>query len=103
MKNIIRNSEGRLRSGWRVLFQLVGFFILLIVAQGLQIITQDRQSALLYGIGSGIYLLGVLCILWGFARWIDRRKRRGRAPDVPVGGAELPAMPATAIADRVGR
>lgn len=74
MKNIIWNSEGRLRSGWRVLFQLVAFFVLLIVAQGLQIITQDKQSALLYGIGSGIYLLGVLCILWGFARWIDRRK-----------------------------
>jgi branched-chain amino acid transport system permease protein len=36
-------------------------------------------------------------------RRIDRRKRRGRAPDVPAGGAELPAMPAPATPDRVGR
>jgi ABC-type branched-subunit amino acid transport system permease subunit len=35
-------------------------------------------------------------------RLIDRRKR-GRAPDVPAGGAELPAMAAPATADRVAR
>ncbi len=74
VKNIIRNSEGRLRSGWRVLLQLVGFFILVIVVQSLQGMARERQSALLYGTGSGIYLLGAVCILWGFARWIDRRR-----------------------------
>jgi membrane protease YdiL (CAAX protease family) len=74
VKRIVRDPEGRLRSGWRVLLQFVGFVLLLIVVQGLQGAAQERRSAPLYGVGSGVYLLGQVCLFWGLARWVDRRR-----------------------------
>ncbi len=71
---ILFNTEHRLRSGWRILIQFLGFVILLVIVQNIQDDARERRDALMFGIGGCLYLLGGLGMVWGAGRWPDRRK-----------------------------
>jgi len=71
---VLINPEKRLRSGWRILVQLVGWLILLVIVQTIQGVALYKRDAWMYGLGGCLYLLTGLGLVWGVSRWIDRRK-----------------------------
>jgi membrane protease YdiL (CAAX protease family) len=71
--NIFANSEGRMRSGWRVTLQFLGFFILLILVQIIQQIGTRSGLLVLFFIADLVYIGGILLMLFVLGRWIDKR------------------------------
>ena len=74
IRTVFLNNNHRLRSGWRILLQLVSFIILLVVVQSFQDAAETRQSLPIYLLSSVLYLTGIGGMVWAFARWIDRRQ-----------------------------
>lgn len=74
MRKWFADGKGRLRAGWRILVQLVGFLFLLATVQSLQDAARAQRSALVFVAGSLLYLLGGLGLVWLAGRWLDRRR-----------------------------
>ena len=52
IRTVFLNNNHRLRSGWRILLQLVSFIILLVVVQSFQDAAETRQSLPIYLLSS---------------------------------------------------
>ncbi len=74
MKRIFVNAEGRLRSGWRVLVQFVGWRVALIAFLIPLSVAYNARSAWGYGLSAFVYILGGLGVTWIIVRRLDRRK-----------------------------
>jgi uncharacterized protein len=74
MARIALDRQGRLRTGWRIALQSLGFVTLVVVQQALQDTAVSAHDVTLSVVGSVVYIAGALLLLWAMARRVDRRR-----------------------------
>lgn len=73
MRKLFVNSEGRARTGWRILLQFFLFFMVLAAAQLIQASGFRNGNPISYAAGSLAYIAGILLVTIVLSRYMDRR------------------------------